>query len=877
MGSAAGAGLCLSFHSLTVEVRMNRSGWHRWIGLVLGFVLVASAIGTPPAEAAPLSHPAPIQERNAKTATADVLPTAQIGTKADGQDGVVWALKIIGDTVYAGGNFENARPAGVSKGGPGEVARSNLLSFSLSTGELTSFAPLLNGQVKTLAASPDGSILYVAGAFTKVNGELRSLIAAFNTSTGQLVSSFAPTIVGSYVNAIAVTSTAVYVGGLFTAGNGSGRKNLVAFDSSGRLLGWAPKADDQVDAMVVTPKSDKLVVGGRFEKVNAKTHRGMAALSLTSGKVLSWSASKTIKNGRTSGKYRTRSGISSLTTDGNLIFGTAWAYHTPTSVANLEGSFAADPNTGAIRWIDDCHGDTYSSYSDGTNLYLAGHPHDCESVGGWPQDSTSNTRHAMAVTTSVQGKLWRSPRTSWQYASWNGKPAPAIIDWFPDFTPASTTVGSGQGQATWAVTGSGDYVVVAGEFPSVNTTAQQGLVRFGRAAVSGSKAGPRYGGSTPTVWAPSATSITAGSARVAIPANLDRDNTRLSYAIYRSDAANPVYQTEIDSYPWSRPTLTFLDTGLTPGYTYSYTVVARDPDGNRAISSSASVTISSDYSTAYTQQMLADGAILLWQLGDGTVVGDLLGTDGGVAGVGVTAVASGVSGAAAKFSGTSVGVMASRVEQLSPDSFTAEIWFSTTSKKGGRLFGFSSAQAGTSSLSGRHLYLSNSGKLSFGMTQNHKRRVLTSKRTYRDGKWHQAAVTSGPAGTTLYVDGALIASSAAMLDAEDYYGYWRLGGDATRAWSGRGSSDNYAGNLDAFSVYGNVLTLAQVKAHYASAVGGGMAAADIKAMPTTRNSPTEGFSAGATSPVVTPSAAASPTIGGEPTSQSSSAGRTATP
>lgn len=857
-------------------MREGVPGRIRSIGLVLAFaVAVATGVtGELPAAAAQLSHPAPIQERNAQTVTADVLPTAQIGTKSDGTDGVVWALKIVGDTVYAGGNFANARPAGASKGDLAEVTRSNLLSFSLTTGALTSFAPNVNGQVKALATSPDGSVLYVGGVFTKVNGESHSLIAAFDTSTGQLIESFAPQIIGTYVNAIAVTNSAVYVGGLFTAGNRTGRKNLMAFDTSGRLLGWAPKADDEVDAMVLTPKVDKLIVGGRFEKVNGKTHRGMAALSLTSGAPLAWAASKTIKNGRTSGKYRTRSGIYSLSTDGNLVYGTAWVYSSPTSVGNLEGAFAVNPDTGAIRWMDDCHGDLYSSYSDGTNLYLAGHPHDCESVGGWPQDSTKNTRYAMAVTTLVQGTLWRSPRTSWQYSNWNGKPAPAIIDWLPDFYPAPTSQGSGQGQSTWAVTGSGDYVVMGGEFSNVNTSAQQGLVRFARPAVSGAKAGPRFSGSTFTVWAPTVTSLSAGTARIAIPADLDRDNTRLSYAVYRSDLADPIYQTTLDSYPWFRPTLTFLDTGLTPGSTYTYQVLASDPDGNRALSSSVSVTITSDYSVPYAGDVLGDGALLYWQLGDGSVVGDLLGNDPGSAGTGVYAATPGIFGSAAKFSGSSSGRVASTVQQLSPDVFSAEIWFKTTSKKGGRLLGFGSAQAGTSALSDRHLYLSDSGKLSFGITQNHKHKVLTSKKTYRDGKWHQAVVTEGPGGTALYVDGTLVTSSTSMFKAEDYYGYWRLGGDTTRGWSGRGASDNFSGYLDEFSVYGSVLTAAQVRAHYLDAMSVGAAGAAVTAkasvpVSTAAATPDPGTAketaptAAATPAHGTPTAAVTPTASGD--------------
>ena len=113
--------------------------------LVLASVVVAAVMA--PAAAA---DPAPQAQRSASSVTGDVLPTVQI-------DGVVWSQAIIGNVVYAGGQFNNARPAGAAPG-TNLTPRGNLLAYNLTTGALiTSFAPVLNGQVKTVAASPDGS------------------------------------------------------------------------------------------------------------------------------------------------------------------------------------------------------------------------------------------------------------------------------------------------------------------------------------------------------------------------------------------------------------------------------------------------------------------------------------------------------------------------------------------------------------------------------------------------------------------------------------------------------------------------------------------------------------------------------------------------
>ena len=98
-----------------------------------------------------------------ETVSNDALPTVQV-------DGVVWSQVVVGNTVYAGGNFTTARPAG-SAPGTNTTTRTDLLAYNIVTGELINgFAPTFDGQVLGLAASPDGTRIYAVGEFTKVNG-----------------------------------------------------------------------------------------------------------------------------------------------------------------------------------------------------------------------------------------------------------------------------------------------------------------------------------------------------------------------------------------------------------------------------------------------------------------------------------------------------------------------------------------------------------------------------------------------------------------------------------------------------------------------------------------------------------------------------------
>src|SRR4051794_27384176 len=155
------------------------------------------------------ADPAPIGQPSASTVTADALPTVQI-------DGVAWSQVVVGNTVYVGGSFSNARPAGAAAG-TNLTPRANLLAFDLTTGALiTSFVANTNGQVNALAASPDGSRIYAVGTFTSVNGTTRYRIAALNPTTGAVIAGFAPSVNGA-IDSVTASNTSVYIGGNFTA------------------------------------------------------------------------------------------------------------------------------------------------------------------------------------------------------------------------------------------------------------------------------------------------------------------------------------------------------------------------------------------------------------------------------------------------------------------------------------------------------------------------------------------------------------------------------------------------------------------------------------------------------------------------------------
>ncbi len=149
-----------------------------------------------------------------------------------------------------------------------------------------------------------------------------------------------------------------------------------------------------------------------------------------------------------------------------------------------------------------------------------------------------------------------------------------------------------------------------------------------------------------------------------------------------------------------------------------------------------------------------------------------------------------------------------------PGAFTHELWFRTTTTSGGKLIGKGCSQTGNSGCYDRHVWMENSGQLSFGVWTG-MMNIATSPAAYNDDAWHHVVASQGPDGMRLYVDSALVATNPET-SAEGSAGYWRIGGDSR--WSG--DSDWFAGSMDEVAVYRRVLTPTEVTGHFRT--GGGL-------------------------------------------------------
>jgi PKD repeat protein len=508
----------------------------------------------------------PADPRTPVTVTADSLPTVQ-------HDGVAWQSTVIGNTVYVAGRFNNARPAGAAAGTQ-LTPRANILAFDLITGRLiTGFAPVVNAQVLSVAASPDGSRLYIGGDFTSVNGVQRWRVAALDPVSGGLITAFAPQMNAS-VRAIAVRSGTVWMGGAFTAVGTATRTRLAAVSTdNGALLPWAPAAaGGLVNALIISPDGTRVVAGGAFVTLNNSNRPGygLGLIDAVTGANLPLQVNDVVRNAGTD------SAILSLYSDGTSFYGTGYIFGTG---GNLEGAFAANWSDAQIKWVEDCHGDSYGVFANDTAVYVAGHPHYCGNLGGFPEVKPRDWHRALAFSKAATRTLTADTQG---YPSFTGRPAPSLQNWFPDLDTGTIT---GASQGPWAVTGNNTYVVMVGEFRNVNQHPQQGMARFARREAAPNLQGPRVTGSA---FVPSLTNPGAGQVRVQWQANWDRDNSNLTYTVRRD--GSPVYTVSAQSTFWQRQNLTFNDAGVTPGQ-HTYQIAVRDPFANTVTGDSRTVTV----------------------------------------------------------------------------------------------------------------------------------------------------------------------------------------------------------------------------------------------------------------------------------------------
>ncbi len=246
-----------------------------WVALVVAALLVAAT----PAVAAPN------EDNQPTSAPADYDAAAWRGWMTSAAADRVHDIAQIGGTVYVAGAFTGIRPTRTGT----VTTQGYLAAFDATTGApVPGFAPVLDGTVHALEPSADGTRLYIAGAFTTLNGATRGRLAAIDPTTGATVANAMPNV-GGTVRSIVLRGTTLYLGGNFTTVAGVNRNRLAAVDTTTGALSttWRPTAEgNAVLTLEMAPDGSRLYAGGRFSSINGQTARAwIAALDPTSGAI----------------------------------------------------------------------------------------------------------------------------------------------------------------------------------------------------------------------------------------------------------------------------------------------------------------------------------------------------------------------------------------------------------------------------------------------------------------------------------------------------------------------------------------------------------------------------------------------------------------
>lgn len=273
---------------------------------------------------------------------------AQVSSDPDADsvrvNGRVSDVLVVGNRVYLGGSFTRVN---------GNV-RNHLAAVDARTGRLTGWKPSANGDVLTLEASSNGTVVYAGGEFTRVNGRPRGRLVALSRTTGTVRANWTPSASGGDVEALAFSGGRIYAGGEFTRVDGRGRQRLAAVTTSGKLTGWAPRANARVRALALSPSGGRVFVGGAFTFVNGVSRPYLAALRAEGGGNVGGFRPGTL-NGT----------VYDLAVSSNRVYAAAGGPGGAATAHNL--------TTGRKAWSRSANGDAQAiTFLDGT-VYVGGH------------------------------------------------------------------------------------------------------------------------------------------------------------------------------------------------------------------------------------------------------------------------------------------------------------------------------------------------------------------------------------------------------------------------------------------------------------------------------------------------------------------------
>jgi hypothetical protein len=144
------------------------------------------------------------------------VATVPVATTPNINDGQTLSIAQVGSRIVLGGTFTSVSPP-ADKTATVTFPRTNVLAFDAVSGAVdTGFVPVVNGTVYRVVPGPVADTVYLAGAFSTVDGVAAKSIALVSTVTGALVPGFTAPKMDGIAYAAALSNGRLYLGGSFT-------------------------------------------------------------------------------------------------------------------------------------------------------------------------------------------------------------------------------------------------------------------------------------------------------------------------------------------------------------------------------------------------------------------------------------------------------------------------------------------------------------------------------------------------------------------------------------------------------------------------------------------------------------------------------------
>ena len=214
-------------------------------------------------------------------------------------NGEIWDIEVVPslNRVFIAGNFTNLQN---TTGNTAVINQAGLASYNYQTGLIdTQFRPSFNGGVAAVEATPDGSKLFVGGSFNTVNGVAKQKVASLNLTTGAPLTTFGFTSnTNNQVQSLAATNSTLYVGGRYTRVNGQLRTGLAAVNTASGVVdlgfdnqiagGIGTNGQLGIPQLKLTHDQSKLLVVHTGRKIDGQDRLGMGIIDTQTKELLPW-------------------------------------------------------------------------------------------------------------------------------------------------------------------------------------------------------------------------------------------------------------------------------------------------------------------------------------------------------------------------------------------------------------------------------------------------------------------------------------------------------------------------------------------------------------------------------------------------------------